>query len=115
MIRRPPRSTLFPYTTLFRSGVEHQMACVLPAPPPVVIGIALNRSRSDFAERDRCLLQLASPHLVQAFHNARLVSELRDEMALFGRALEESGHGVAALTRDGRSRSMSRQAEPRIA
>src|SRR5438045_6621075 len=24
MIRRPPRSTLFPYTTLFRSQVEHQ-------------------------------------------------------------------------------------------
>src|SRR5947209_16173772 len=24
MIRRPPRSTLFPYTTLFRSRVEHQ-------------------------------------------------------------------------------------------
>src|SRR3712207_7975959 len=23
MIRRPPRSTLFPYTTLFRSGFEH--------------------------------------------------------------------------------------------
>src|SRR3712207_7008567 len=25
MIRRPPRSTLFPYTTLFRSTVEVQM------------------------------------------------------------------------------------------
>src|SRR3712207_8650346 len=26
MIRRPPRSTLFPYTTLFRSGVDvHQL------------------------------------------------------------------------------------------
>src|SRR3989475_13009888 len=23
MIRRPPRSTLFPYTTLFRSGLSH--------------------------------------------------------------------------------------------
>src|SRR2546430_5683669 len=23
MIRRPPRSTLFPYTTLFRSGLDH--------------------------------------------------------------------------------------------
>src|SRR3712207_7281334 len=23
MIRRPPRSTLFPYTTLFRSGLRH--------------------------------------------------------------------------------------------
>src|SRR5260221_6531126 len=25
MIRRPPRSTLFPYTTLFRSCVEHDL------------------------------------------------------------------------------------------
>src|SRR3989441_12443088 len=25
MIRRPPRSTLFPYTTLFRSGLEDQV------------------------------------------------------------------------------------------
>src|SRR5438477_4561463 len=24
MIRRPPRSTLFPYTTLFRSAVNHE-------------------------------------------------------------------------------------------
>src|SRR3712207_4811486 len=32
MIRRPPRSTLFPYTTLFRSplGVAHQPLYVLP-------------------------------------------------------------------------------------
>src|SRR5256885_11098051 len=26
MIRRPPRSTLFPYTTLFRSRVDHRRA-----------------------------------------------------------------------------------------
>src|SRR2546422_1205543 len=25
MIRRPPRSTLFPYTTLFRSGVRYEV------------------------------------------------------------------------------------------
>src|SRR3712207_7421623 len=30
MIRRPPRSTLFPYTTLFRSGggVRQEVACL---------------------------------------------------------------------------------------
>src|SRR2546430_4295276 len=28
MIRRPPRSTLFPYTTLFRSGEIHVARCV---------------------------------------------------------------------------------------
>src|SRR5258708_29262180 len=27
MIRRPPRSTLFPYTTLFRSGYEYHVIC----------------------------------------------------------------------------------------
>src|SRR2546430_11152152 len=31
MIRRPPRSTLFPYTTLFRSGIGGVVAPVLVA------------------------------------------------------------------------------------
>src|SRR2546430_11405073 len=30
MIRRPPRSTLFPYTTLFRSRLRAQLSEVLP-------------------------------------------------------------------------------------
>src|SRR5688572_32425767 len=29
MLRRPPRSTLFPYTTLFRSGVEGDVGALL--------------------------------------------------------------------------------------
>src|ERR1041384_8750896 len=31
MIRRPPRSTLFPYTTLFRSPRERSVPCRAPA------------------------------------------------------------------------------------
>src|SRR2546426_7731071 len=49
MIRRPPRSTLFPYTTLFRSQIPdpcHPLslaadcvrAAVLPVPPLPVLG-----------------------------------------------------------------------------
>src|SRR5437764_9869189 len=30
MIRRPPRSTLFPYTTLFRSGRRHRWSGLPP-------------------------------------------------------------------------------------
>src|SRR3712207_7017714 len=40
MIRRPPRSTLFPYTTLFRSariGVALRLAAVRPREPPEVV------------------------------------------------------------------------------
>src|SRR2546430_13743790 len=31
MIRRPPRSTLFPYTTLFRSTLERRVDLLAPA------------------------------------------------------------------------------------
>src|SRR3712207_7118574 len=40
MIRRPPRSTLFPYTTLFRSGGDGD-AGVGPVPPRGVVHPAL--------------------------------------------------------------------------
>src|SRR2546423_6989824 len=30
MIRRPPRSTLFPYTTLFRSGTDRKCGATTP-------------------------------------------------------------------------------------
>src|SRR2546427_6942886 len=46
MIRRPPRSTLFPYTTLFRSDVHDERAAagVEVALAPVVVDIAALRS-----------------------------------------------------------------------
>src|SRR5256885_10480354 len=34
MIRRPPRSTLFPYTTLFRSTSAIEPTCPAPEPAP---------------------------------------------------------------------------------
>src|SRR5256885_11225634 len=37
MIRRPPRSTLFPYTTLFRSLDQHSN------PPPLFLALTLVR------------------------------------------------------------------------
>src|SRR2546430_13408159 len=40
MIRRPPRSTLFPYTTLFRSqDRERQLVFTAPAHPNTLSGI----------------------------------------------------------------------------
>src|SRR2546430_6681640 len=33
MIRRPPRSTLFPYTTLFRSQPDARLLVILPGAP----------------------------------------------------------------------------------
>src|SRR5258705_538369 len=51
MIRRPPRSTLFPYTTLFRSKTFYFPSLVLSAPPSVVhmVFIAFHLSSITFA------------------------------------------------------------------
>src|SRR2546430_10242967 len=39
MIRRPPRSTLFPYTTLFRSGSDHGGSLRGPGSHCSVVGL----------------------------------------------------------------------------
>src|SRR3712207_7551981 len=47
MIRRPPRSTLFPYTTLFRSSIARTVPCsigisyVLPVRLSVTVRVSL--------------------------------------------------------------------------
>src|SRR5258708_23490463 len=55
MIRRPPRSTLFPYTTLFRSAVLAVVAKVqalMPALAIPVIVLAFGRGMQEPGERD---------------------------------------------------------------
>src|SRR5690554_8201392 len=39
MIRRPPRSTLFPYTTLFRSVVHIELGIAMPVFPALSVDI----------------------------------------------------------------------------
>src|SRR5436305_10943439 len=60
MIRRPPRSTLFPYTTLFRSSTA-TTAEVLQSPGLAVV----SRRRADPAARrgDRKSTRLNSSHV----------------------------------------------------
>src|SRR5215510_1028483 len=58
MIRRPPRSTLFPYTTLFRSGADR-------AEPPVRVGG--RAGRPDLQRPDRKSTRLNSSHVAISY------------------------------------------------
>src|SRR2546421_13009881 len=66
MIRRPPRSTLFPYTTLFRSvPILHRLTIHLPA--PATQPLPLHRLRQDRAlarERRRVKPEVGHPALL---------------------------------------------------
>src|SRR2546426_6218057 len=62
MIRRPPRSTLFPYTTLFRSRVEQQFASVAPGIVQYTTDVLFRDLwlRPDLAPRDRSLVTVSA-------------------------------------------------------
>src|SRR2546430_13631883 len=55
MIRRPPRSTLFPYTTLFRSvsASASQITILIPDPDEMMFVAGDNEANIDRLERER--------------------------------------------------------------
>src|SRR2546429_4623930 len=61
MIRRPPRSTLFPYTTLFRSLLREQTALDEHLPEELPLAWALARA-SQRGDTDRKSTRLNSSH-----------------------------------------------------
>jgi DNA-binding SARP family transcriptional activator len=51
-------------------GVHYQIAFTLPAPRDVTVAVVLSRGTPDFTDRERALLDLARPHIIQAYRNA---------------------------------------------
>src|SRR5258708_24640932 len=62
MIRRPPRSTLFPYTTLFRSDVSHASR------------VAVRSVRHDRVCADAIAARRVAPHERSEEHTSELQS-----------------------------------------
>src|SRR2546429_8096533 len=98
MIRRPPRSTLFPYTTLFRSHSE------------VVIDVRLEPARHAGIN----LRQAVDRSVVEAHRAVVLVGEVLDrdtdlELAARGRVARARVREPEARLRDDRQ---GRQVEP---
>jgi DNA-binding CsgD family transcriptional regulator len=82
--------------------VEHQIAFTLPAPSAHVIGLALNRKRGDFSERDRNVLQAIRPFVVQAYIDAAARARARAAVAALEWATDSTAHAVIVLGRGGR-------------
>src|SRR3712207_8820142 len=98
MIRRPPRSTLFPYTTLFRSLVG-----AYKASQPVVVRAT---QPSHHSSRLSCHTKLRAPHRAaatrQRWRSEEHTSELQSRQYLVCRLLLEtknsSSHTSSAHT-----------------
>src|SRR2546427_893377 len=92
MIRRPPRSTLFPYTTLFRSFLQDRATCeVLPIPRP-----SLNGGRHAYSDAYRggaashpAVVGIGRPIPTTAGRSEEHTSELQSQSNLVCRLLLE--------------------------
>jgi DNA-binding CsgD family transcriptional regulator len=95
-----------------RAGLEFQMSVTLPAAEPVLLGVLVHRSADDvdFSERDRMLMNMLRPHLVQVHENAVRLQEIKTELEGPRSALEALDDGVALLDRELRVKWWTRRA-----
>src|SRR2546430_11593034 len=88
MIRRPPRSTLFPYTTLFRSGYDGLTTTLLAERAGVAIG-----SVYQFFPDKRAIVQALTLRSLQGYldrlRSEEHTSELQSQSNLVCRLLLE--------------------------
>jgi DNA-binding CsgD family transcriptional regulator len=86
------------YDHIYRDReVEHQIAFILPAPRKRVIGVALNRNRPDFSERDRKVLEVAAPLITQAYERAASLARLHGALDALGRATDAASQAIIVL------------------
>src|SRR5260370_20202890 len=102
MIRRPPRSTLFPYTTLFRSPVaphradiqQHRLVFSLGAGksgiPPFIPGAGLLGGRAQVRTH-----RILEPRLKTSRRSEEHTSELQSHFNLVCRLLLEKKKDIA--------------------
>src|SRR2546422_3125141 len=89
MIRRPPRSTLFPYTTLFRSIADHGVVDrralgLLDVPGPLLVVLhRVGRQADDRSEEHTSELQ-SRLHLV-----CRLLLEKKKKKKYYAKAVTQ--------------------------
>src|SRR5574340_364020 len=103
MIRRPPRSTLFPYTTLFRSDRRHR--------PPVVLDLHLvAHAQLLFLDGEQLLAGRALEHEGVA-HPERLAVDLEHLLTVLldPEVVADRKHLLAHLVLRSRSRPVTKK------
>jgi DNA-binding CsgD family transcriptional regulator len=79
-------------------GVEYQMAFTLTGTHSHVVALVFSSPHTDFTERDRAVLNLVRPHLVQACFNAKEQGHLRSLLSSASDATAQGGAGLVVLS-----------------
>src|SRR2546429_6435252 len=96
MIRRPPRSTLFPYTTLFRSRLHCSVVALLKRGPPSRQVVLAGHYSGDFATalRNRPPFSTSPKWFLLVTRSEEHTSELQSRLHLVCRLLLEKKKNI---------------------
>jgi len=95
------RTALFEQLYLPLGNLERQVAFVLPSTPDLTIAVALSRSGRDYSERDLRLLELARPHLIQAYRGAQLRERVAASLDGLRLGLDAEGAAIVVIDAEG--------------
>lgn len=98
------------YRTL---GIRHQIAFTLPSPPQLTFALALSRGGRDYSDRERDLLNLTRPHLIQAYRNVQAREHAAQLIEALRRGVDASREAIAVIE-SGKVSFASRTARARL-
>ena len=88
------------YQEVYRHiNAEDQFSVALRLTSSTIVSLAINRDRPSFTAEDRVLLNLAQPHLAQAYQNAETATQLQGRLGRTWELLETLPTGVIVLDR----------------
>lgn len=84
------------WQVMFRPlGVYEQMALVVPTPPGIVVGFAVNAGPEGFTDRDRAILNTLRPHLAHCYRSIQLVEKAKSSQGWTGALADD--HGIVQV------------------
>ena len=99
------------YNELYRDmKIEDNFGTLSMIAPATMVAISVHRDRRTFNDRDRQVLNLMQPHLIQAWRNNKLTHDLHRQIGAYEVALESRRDGIVVLDAKRRVRLMSARA-----
>lgn len=83
------------FNEFFRpNGIKYQLGMPISCGNGFHTAVCFNRGTIDFSEKDRLMLNLIRPHIIQAYRNAESYAKARDTLGVFEPLSEDKNCGL---------------------
>ena len=99
------------FAEFFRKiGIAYQLGIAMPVSKDLTVSCALNRASKDFGEKDKTLLGLLTPYLINSIRNSLFVREMQLRAIRLEKMLASVSRGVVRVAADRRVLEISEPA-----